>query len=171
MTVPVHTAWACSEHVGGAVDWRRESTCRRRGRPCRGGGLEPRGGLPDLQSSPAYQSQMLLQRALGDLNKPAIYKVQLITAAVQVQGPAKISAACCFADALALPWAHHRSTPASGEVLQYGGDHSCQPARGRIAILNLLLLLDWGAQFCKCKTFLFYQLCTPDNEAKKDWDL
>ena len=38
VTVPVHTAWACSEHVGGAVDWRRESTHRRRRRAHRGGG-------------------------------------------------------------------------------------------------------------------------------------
>ena len=36
---------------------------------------EPRGGLPDLLSSPAYQPQMLPPSAPGDLNSPAIYKV------------------------------------------------------------------------------------------------
>ena len=160
-------------HGQGCWPEEREHPQEKREHPQGGGRRRSQRWAPrsSVLSSPAFWPQTLLQRALGDLNSPAIYKVPLITAAVQVQAPAKTSAACCFADALALPWAHHRSTPASGEVLQYGGDHSCQPARGRIAILNLLLLLDWGAQFCKCKTFLFYQLCTPDNEAKKDWDL
>ena len=117
VTVPGHAAWVCSERVGGAVDWRRESTRKRRRSTVRGG-EEPRGVLPDLQSSPAYQPQTLLQSTKSDLNSPAIYKAQLINAAIQVQAPAKTSAACCFADALALPWAHHRSTPASGEALQ-----------------------------------------------------
>ena len=77
VTTPEHAAWARSERVGGAVDQRRESTRRRRRSANRGGGKEeePRGGLTDLQSSPAYWPQMLLQSALGDLNSPANYKV------------------------------------------------------------------------------------------------
>ena len=124
MIVSRHAAWVCSERVGGAVDLRRESARRRRESTRWGGG---RSGAPDPQSSPSYRPQMLLQSALGDLKSTAIYKVQLIPAAVQVQASSKTSPACYLADALALPWAHHCSTPASGEALQYGGDRSCQP--------------------------------------------
>ena len=46
-----------------------------KGAPARGEEKEPRGGLPDLQSSPAYWPQTFLQNALGDPNSPAIYKV------------------------------------------------------------------------------------------------
>ena len=73
----------------------------------------------------------------------------------------KTSAACCLADSLALPSAHHRSTPASGEALQHSGDCSCQPAQGQGAILNLLLLLDRGAQLCK------YKPCFPISYAPR----
>ena len=34
----------------------------------------PRGGLPDLQSSPAFWLHTLVQSALGDINSPANYK-------------------------------------------------------------------------------------------------
>ena len=54
--------------MGGAVDWRRESARRRRRRAREvGQEEEPRGGLPDLQSSPAFWPQMFLQNALGEL--------------------------------------------------------------------------------------------------------
>ena len=48
------------------------------GAPTEGGGREeePRGGLPDLQSSQAYGPQLLLKSALGDLNSPAIYEYE-----------------------------------------------------------------------------------------------
>ena len=63
-------AW--SECVGGAIDRRRESTRRIRRRACKGGQEEePKGGLPDLQSSPAFRPQMFLQNSLGDLNSLA----------------------------------------------------------------------------------------------------
>ena len=39
-----------------------------------GGGRGVQEWLPDLQSSPAYWPQTLLQSALGNLNSPAIYK-------------------------------------------------------------------------------------------------
>ena len=39
--------------------------------PQRGAGEELRGGLPNLQSSPASRPQTSLQDALGDLNSPA----------------------------------------------------------------------------------------------------
>ena len=74
VTTPEHAAWVCSERVGGAVDRRRESTCRRHRstrREVEGEEEEPRGGLPDLQSSPAFWPQTFLQNALGDLNSPA----------------------------------------------------------------------------------------------------
>ena len=80
----------------------------------RGEGAEPSGGLSDPQSSPAYRPQTSLQGTLGDLTSPAIFKAQLIPAANRVQAPAKTSAACFVADALALPWDHLRCTPASG---------------------------------------------------------
>ena len=42
------------------------------GGPAKGGQEEePRGGLPDLQSSPAFQPNMFLQNALSYLNSPA----------------------------------------------------------------------------------------------------
>ena len=52
------------------------------------GGSEPRGGLSDPQSSPAYQPQTLLQSTLGDLDSPFIYKAQLIPVADPVQADA-----------------------------------------------------------------------------------
>ena len=93
--IPSDSLTSCSMGMirvcGRAVDQRRKSARRV-------GGGEPRGGLPDPQSSPAYPPQMSLQGALGDLNSPAISKVQLIPAANQVQAPAKTSAACFLAD-------------------------------------------------------------------------
>ena len=56
----------------GAIDQRRESARKRRRRAHKGGQEEePRGGLTDLQSSPAFLPQTFLQNALGDLNSPA----------------------------------------------------------------------------------------------------
>ena len=41
------------------------------GGPAKGGQEEePRGGLPNLQSSPAFRPHTFLQNALGDLNSP-----------------------------------------------------------------------------------------------------
>ena len=96
--------WACSERVGGAIDQKRESARRRRRSPRRERGEEvPRGGLSDLQSSPGYLPQTLLQSSLGDLNSPAIYKAQLTTAAVQVQAPQRLlMTALCWCSCLAL---------------------------------------------------------------------
>ena len=109
-----HAAWGWSECVGGAVDRRRVSAHRRRRRACKGGQeKEPRGGLPDLQSSPVFRPQMFLQNALGDLNSQANLRCSWSLLPPQVQAPAKTSAVCCLADALALPWAHHCSTSAS----------------------------------------------------------
>ena len=124
--------------VGGAVDRRRESARRRHRRACKGGQEEePRGVLSDLQSSPAFQPQTFLQSALGDLNSPPILRrCWSLLQPPQVPAPAKTFAVRCLADTLALPWAHHHSTSASGEALQYSGDCSCLPAQGLGAILN-----------------------------------
>ena len=68
----VQSAWA------GLLTRGEKAPAGEGGAPTGGGGgkeEEPRGGLPDLQSSPAYWPQMLLQSALGDLNSPANYKV------------------------------------------------------------------------------------------------
>ena len=71
--------------------------------------------------------------------------------------------------ALALPWAHHRSTPASGEALLYGGDWwpllSARTRQGSHS--QLLLLLDGGAWLPKYKLCFSYQLHTLDKMLKK----
>ena len=78
----------------------------------------------------------------------------------QVQAPAKTSAACCLADALALPWAHHHSTSASGEALQYGGDCNCLTAWGWGAILNYFYC--WTEEpDCVSINSAFLVSCTP----------
>ena len=68
-------------YLGGGIDRERERARREQRGPAEssegpqvgaeGGGL--RGGLPNLQSSPASWPQTSLQDALGDLNSPANY--------------------------------------------------------------------------------------------------
>ena len=74
-----------------------ESACRR------GGGMEPRGGLPDPQSSPAYWHQMSYKMLWVTSRARLFFKLQLIIAAIKVQAPAATSAAYFIADAHALP--------------------------------------------------------------------
>ena len=168
-----HTAWAWSECVVGAIDQRRESARKRRRRAHKGGQEEePRGGLTDLQSSPAFRPQTFLQNALGDLNSPANLRRSRSLLPPQVQAPAKTSAVCCLADALALPWAHHCSISASGKALQCGGDCSCLPAWGQGAILNYYYNCLMEEPDCVSINSLFPISCIPRiMTLKKDWDL
>ena len=129
------------ESVWGAVDLREHP---QEG----GGGSEPRGGLSDPQSSPAYQPQTLLQSTLGDLNSPFIYKAQLIPVADPVQAPALL---LMLLPCIELAIIAHQPLV---QAPQHGRVCCCTPARGRGAILNLSTLLEGGARMCKYKLFI-----------------
>ena len=173
VTTSEHAAWSWSVDLGGGVDRRRESACRDKGGPTEGGRRRsPEVGFPNLQSSPALWPQTFLQNTLGDLNSQANLRHSWSLLPPKSQHLRWLSAVYCLADTLALPWALHCSTSASGEAIQYGGDRSCLPTWGREAILNHYYnCLTGEPNHISITRFLSCLLYILDNDAKKDWDL
>ena len=123
----------------------RERPQEKKEHPQGGGGEEPRGGL-QIFSPHQPTGQRRFYRALWVTSIAQLFTRHTWSILPSKSKRPRSLLLPCWCSCIAL------SSPS------YGSDHRCLPAWGQGALLNLLLLLDVGAQLCKYKPCLSYQL-------------